>query len=124
MKVLMFGWEFPPHISGGLGTACFGLTRGLSSIHNLEVIFVVPKMYGDETNGTVKLIGANRIPITSRNVKVKGFLKEMNLLEVGVTLIPYLSPEQYEKEMSINYAGLQQKIKTDEKGLLEFSGGY
>ncbi|KKT36370.1 MAG: glycosyl transferase group 1, partial [Parcubacteria group bacterium GW2011_GWC1_44_26] len=27
MRVLMFGWEFPPHNSGGLGTACFGLTR-------------------------------------------------------------------------------------------------
>ena len=25
----MFGWEFPPHITGGLGTACFGLTKGL-----------------------------------------------------------------------------------------------
>ena len=26
MKVLMFGWEFPPHILGGLGTASYGLT--------------------------------------------------------------------------------------------------
>ena len=25
MKVLMFGWEFPPHILGGLGTASYGL---------------------------------------------------------------------------------------------------
>ena len=30
MKVLMFGWEFPPHILGGLGTASYGLTKGLS----------------------------------------------------------------------------------------------
>jgi glycosyltransferase involved in cell wall biosynthesis len=120
----MFGWEFPPHISGGLGTACYGLTKGLSSIHNMEVIFVVPKMHGDETNGTVKLVGANRIPVVSSNVKVRGFLKEMNLLEVGVKLIPYLSPEQYQKELSVNYAGLQQRIKTDDKGLLQFSGGY
>ena len=30
MKVLMFGWEFPPHILGGLGTACNGLTHGLA----------------------------------------------------------------------------------------------
>ena len=36
----MFGWEFPPHISGGLGTACFGLTRGMSSIPGLEILFV------------------------------------------------------------------------------------
>lgn len=32
MKVLMLGWEFPPYISGGLGTACYGLTQGLSQL--------------------------------------------------------------------------------------------
>ena len=31
MRVLMFGWEFPPYKSGGLGTACYGM--GLSLIH-------------------------------------------------------------------------------------------
>ena len=45
MRVLMFGWEFPPHIAGGLGTASYGLTRGLAK-HGIEVIFVVPKAYG------------------------------------------------------------------------------
>ena len=30
MRVLMLGWEFPPHISGGLGTACYGITQGLT----------------------------------------------------------------------------------------------
>ena len=45
---LMFGWEFPPHISGGLGTACYGLTKGLAEYKDVDVIFVVPKAYGDE----------------------------------------------------------------------------
>jgi hypothetical protein len=27
MHVLMLGWEFPPFIAGGLGTACHGLTK-------------------------------------------------------------------------------------------------
>ena len=36
MRVLMFGWEFPPHIAGGLGTASYGLTRGLAK-HGIEV---------------------------------------------------------------------------------------
>ncbi len=43
----MFGWEFPPHITGGLGTACYGMTKGLMK-HDVEVIFIVPKAYGDE----------------------------------------------------------------------------
>lgn len=127
MKVLMFGWEFPPHISGGLGTACYGLTKGLSKIHNLDVIFVVPKAHGDEQNDSVRLVGANRIPVSSKNIKTKGFFKKMNLLEVGVRLIPYLSPEQYEEkegEITFNLAGLESKIRTNSEGLIEFSGGY
>ena len=41
MQVLMFGWEFPPRISGGLGTACFGITQALVGLGH-EVIFVMP----------------------------------------------------------------------------------
>lgn len=57
----MFGWEFPPHNSGGLGTACKGLTKGLSG-RDVEVTFVLPKkvdldvdfvkfVYGDDGVG-------------------------------------------------------------------------
>jgi glycosyltransferase involved in cell wall biosynthesis len=124
MKVLMFGWEFPPHISGGLGTACYGLTKGLSKIPNLEVIFVVPKAFGDEPNDNVRLLGANRIPVVSHNIQVKGFLKKLLVLEVGVNLIPYLSPEQYAKGLALKVGGSQHTIQTNDKGLLEFAGGY
>ena len=41
MRVFMLGWEFPPHISGGLGTACYGMTKALDEI-GVEVCFVVP----------------------------------------------------------------------------------
>ena len=41
MKVLMLGWEFPPYLSGGLGTACYGLTKGLDQL-GVEVCFVLP----------------------------------------------------------------------------------
>ncbi|HEV8111160.1 MAG TPA: glycosyltransferase [Planctomycetota bacterium] len=61
MKVLMFGWEFPPHISGGLGTACFGITQGLVH-HGVEVLFVVPRAYGDEDERFVSVVGANEVP--------------------------------------------------------------
>ncbi len=69
MKVLMLGWEFPPHISGGLGTACFGLTRGLDH-HGVEVLFVVPRAHGDEDERFVDIVGANRVP-TSETVREK-----------------------------------------------------
>jgi glycogen(starch) synthase len=42
MRVLTFGWEFPPVKNGGLGVACHGLTRELAA-QGVEVIFVLPK---------------------------------------------------------------------------------
>lgn len=124
MKVLMFGWEFPPRISGGLGTACYGLTKGLSKIPDMEVIFVIPKVFGDEDNESVRLIGANQIPVTRKNIQVKGFIHQMDLIEIGVNLIPYLSPEQYQKTFSLDYGGSRRYVNTNDSGLLEFSGTY
>jgi len=62
MKVLMLGWEFPPHISGGLGTACEGLTLGLAK-HGVQVTFVVPKRWGDEDAGHMHLVGCEDVAI-------------------------------------------------------------
>ena len=42
MKVFMLGWEFPPFISGGLGTACYGLTKAMSNL-GIQVTFALPK---------------------------------------------------------------------------------
>lgn len=47
MKILMLGWEYPPHIAGGLGTACQGLTGALSQ-RGVAIRFVVPQLFGDE----------------------------------------------------------------------------
>ncbi|MBI1369178.1 MAG: glycosyltransferase [Planctomycetes bacterium] len=57
MRVLMLGWEFPPFISGGLGTACYGLTRAMSR-QNIEVVFVLPKPVpaSASASGHVKLV--------------------------------------------------------------------
>ncbi len=55
MKVLMLGWEFPPFISGGLGTACYGLTRGMSQL-GTEVLFVLPKAVPADYSSHVRLL--------------------------------------------------------------------
>lgn len=60
IKVLMFGWEFPPHIAGGLGTASYGLTKGLAK-HGVKVMFVMPKAGGDEDQSVVKIINASDV---------------------------------------------------------------
>ena len=55
MRIFMLGWEFPPFISGGLGTACYGLTKALSRQHH-EVIFVLPKAIGQKYASHVRLL--------------------------------------------------------------------
>lgn len=56
MHVLMLGWEFPPFITGGLGTACQGLTRALDR-REVEVTFVLPRAVGDQTQAShVRLV--------------------------------------------------------------------
>jgi glycosyltransferase involved in cell wall biosynthesis len=55
MRVLMLGWEFPPFITGGLGTACYGLTKALSA-RDTHISFVLPKRVGSEYTEHVKLL--------------------------------------------------------------------
>ena len=57
MKIAMLGWEYPPHISGGLGTACEGLSIALSR-HQVKLTFVVPHLYGDERAHHMRLVNA------------------------------------------------------------------
>ena len=57
MKALMFGWEFPPHILGGLGTASYGLTKGMHANGDMDITFVIPKPWGDEERGFANIIG-------------------------------------------------------------------
>ena len=42
MRIMMLGWEFPPFIAGGLGTACYGLTKALDRLGH-EVVFVLTR---------------------------------------------------------------------------------
>ena len=124
MKVLMFGWEFPPHISGGLGTACYGLTKGMTSFPDMEILFVIPKAFGDEDRSSIGLIGANNVHIRLRDVRMSGFLKEIQQIEVGINLLPYVDPELYEKCSTESLLGENKFITSDFDGKLHFTGGY
>jgi len=59
----MLGWEFPPHISGGLGTACAGLVQGLSKA-DVDVTFVVPRAHGDEDQRFAHVLGCNDVEVS------------------------------------------------------------
>jgi glycosyltransferase involved in cell wall biosynthesis len=124
MKVLMFGWEFPPHISGGLGTACYGLTKGLSGFDDIEVTFVVPKAYGDEDQTSIKLIGAGDVPITRKKIHFNDIQRKIDYFEVDSNIIPYTDPEEFWKLTSARHSEKTGFIETDDQGRIVFTGKY
>ncbi|MCB9880224.1 MAG: glycosyltransferase family 4 protein [Planctomycetes bacterium] len=112
----MLGWEFPPHISGGLGTACHGLTQSLAA-QGVEVCFVVPRAYGDEDGRFVELVGCNGVALeqraattrdavspspesttvmaTDRASIIEGIERCFELLSVDSLLGPYMTEAAY-----------------------------
>ncbi len=120
MRVLMFGWEFPPHISGGLGTACYGMVSGL--LHNkVDVLFVVPKLYGGEDD-KFRFVDANQVVVDFGDQAIINSLKRLNYLQINSPIVPYVSPEDFI---------LSQEERNESKHVLEgnkvkyaFSGNY
>ena len=95
MRVLMFGWEFPPHIAGGLGTACYGIVKGLA--HNgVQTMFVMPSASGDEDRSAADIINASEIPVeVSSTMNVDDFLDKVQFVHIGTNMIPYLDPAEF-----------------------------
>ena len=98
MRVLMFGWEFPPHIAGGLGTACYGMTRGLAR-NDVEVIFVMPKASGDEDERFVKVVNASDVEARYSNSTIEGaddIMRKISFIHIDSNMVPYISPEEWD----------------------------
>ena len=93
----MFGWEFPPHIAGGLGTACYGMTQGLAR-NDVEVIFVMPKASGDEDQSFVKVVNASDIEARYCDASVEGsedIMSKISFIHIDSNMVPYISPEEW-----------------------------
>ena len=95
MKVLMFGWEFPPHIAGGLGTACYGIVKGLA-YNGVETMFVMPSASGDEDKSAADIINASDVPVEiTDTMNVDDFLDMVQFVHIGTNMVPYLDPEEF-----------------------------
>ena len=124
MKVLMFGWEFPPHISGGLGTASYGLTKGLFAVGGVDILFVVPKAYGDEDHSKVKVLGASEVNVRKHFFRFDELRKQMSYLEVHSEIVPYTAPDEFWQLKKKEVSSQRWFVQTDEEGRLPFSGKY
>ena len=110
----MFGWEFPPHILGGLGTASYGLTKGMSLQEDMEISFVMPKPWGDEDQSFLRLIGANNTPIVWKDVSWE---------QVQGRIGKYMDPQLYYNMRDHIYADFSY-YGTNDLGCIDFSGRY
>lgn len=99
MRILMFGWEFPPHIAGGLGTACYGLTKGLAK-HDVEVVFVMPRATGNEDQRFVKVVNASEVEALYGDFGKEFVPGNMTFIHIDSNMVPYISPEEFDRERS------------------------
>ncbi len=123
MRVLMFGWEFPPHIAGGLGTACYGIVKGLAR-NGVETIFVMPSASGDEDQSAARIINASDVPVESVSSSVDEFMEKVKFMRIGSNMIPYVDPEEF-REMVESEKKLRGESSHKHVGMkFRFSGKY
>ncbi len=94
MRILMFGWEFPPHVSGGLGTACYGMTRGLAKLGH-DIVFVMPGPEVNETDSPVRLVSASKTILPDPSSDASD-LERIMIKAVRSPLRPYINDSQYQ----------------------------
>ncbi len=123
MRVLMFGWEFPPHIAGGLGTACYGMTKGLAH-SGVEVLFVMPSASGDEDQSAVKIINASDVAVYDTCHNVDEFLTKVQFLRVGSNLHPYIDPVDFTELVEKEQKFQSEEFKMYFRQKYKFSGKY
>ena len=114
MKALMFGWEFPPHILGGLGTASYGLTKGMALQPNMDITFVMPKPHGDEDQSFLRMIGSCNTPIVWRDIDPEYVAKRIG---------KYMDTQIYFDLRDHIYADFSY-YPVNDLGCIAFSGRY
>ena len=124
MRVLMFGWEFPPHIAGGLGTACYGIVKGLVK-NEVETIFVMPSASGDEDRQVADIVNASDVPVqVTGSMTVDDFLDKVQFVHIGTNMVPYLDPEEFHNLVEADRHRQVKDFSVNYGSTYKFSGKY
>lgn len=123
MRVLMFGWEFPPHIAGGLGTACYGIVKGLAN-NGVDTLFVMPSASGDEDQTYTRILNASDVEVSDVVRNPKEFLERVQFLRVGTNMVPYMDPVKFTEMSSKDQKSQIEDFKVNFKQKYKFSGKY
>ena len=123
MRVLMFGWEFPPHIAGGLGTACEGIVKGLA-YNGVETIFVMPSASGDEDQSYTRIINASDVAVDTVSTSISEFLDKVRFIHIGSNMIPYADPEEFSSLVKEERLRQVKDFRISYGQKFKFSGKY
>jgi len=118
IRVFMLGWEFPPFISGGLGTACYGLTRALDQL-GVRVTFVLPRTVESEYVTHVKLLtpARKRRRLRGRPGSEEEF-QNVTVRSILSPLRPYVAPRAHDQRIEDSVRQQQESL-----GWLEAAAG-
>lgn len=98
IRVFMLGWEFPPFISGGLGTACYGLTKAMDQL-GVRVTFVLPKMVESRYATHVKLLAPGMRRRMLRGTARERELQNVTFRSILSPLQAYATPDTYDERI-------------------------
>ena len=115
----MFGWEFPPHIAGGLGTACEGIVKG-----GVEALFVMPSASGDEDQSATTIINASDVAVDTASSTVDEFLDKVKFVHIGTNMIPYVGPEEFSSIVEEERRRQTEDFRIQYGMKYKFSGKY
>lgn len=110
----MFGWEYPPHVFGGLATANFGISEGLAAQGDIETVLCLPHPFGDESQNACRIVAMNAVPIAWRDV-------DRDYVQGRVGNI--MNPDYYFECRNHLYADFNY-MNLNDLGCIEFGAGY
>ena len=117
MRVFMLGWEFPPFISGGLGTACYGLTKAMSAL-GTDVMFVLPRPVSTPFSTHVRLVSPrpeSPLAVPTTEFRLDEFEHvTFRTINAGLTS-PYQTAGQYQEKPEVQPQ--QQQVVVDKQRL-------
>ena len=121
-QVLMFGWEYPPEISGGLGIATHEILAALTR-KKIAVDFVLPTFKKSKSKTDWKIISASDVRVKTGEVIEEEFWEKITFIEVGTRLMPYLTFDDYRELKEHRTTGIIKKVKILKESF-QFEGGY
>ena len=117
----MFGWEYPPEVSGGLGIATHGLLSGLAA-HEVATTFVLPTCNSKISKEKWRIVNASEQKVKVKEIIEEKYWERISLIETGSKLLPYISFDDF-RILKKKESGISKKSSVLKESY-QFKGGY